>query len=484
MEVLWVYSWLLWIPEYNKWPFESVHRLPINIVSLIILFSSTYFISSFLLKQKWRLAFIRLFIVAYCLAAIFLVLRIEYAAGYGLFDIQWFDYIGEKIINGFNGLLSMVLALIVGAGMCWRGIKWGKSYFDFDDIYRTFLIGLWAQVILAVIWVISLGNDSMASLASSTGIYVAGYFFFGLSALAMSNLRTIQKKLAAREGSGTVLNRRWITILFGVIGIMVVTGIIFSAVFSSDIWTFLGQVLTNVADWLLQGLEYLLIPFGFIVEGLIYLFKLIVNLIPRGEKYEPGELEQFGPSRFELEKAIPSGLSPAAVLVIKWAFIVIIIGLLVFLLTIAVRRVMSNRETKHIEQIDESVWTWEMFLNDLRLFFNMLFKRTRHPEIIPATSRSYTEETEGNLDIREIYQRFLLETSRMKIERRLDETPYEYAIRFNHTVPEGSEYLSELTDVYVNIRYNDREAESKQVDFANRIWTSLKNLLRNLQDIQ
>jgi hypothetical protein len=483
MEVLWVYSWLLWIPEYGKWPFGSVHRLPLTIVSLIFLFSTTYFITSILLKQKWRLALIRLIIVAYCLAAIFLVLRIEYTAGYGLLDSQWFNYIGEKIINGFSGLLSLVIALIIGAGICWRGIKWGNSYFDFDDIYRTFLIGLWAQVLLAIVWVISLGTDSMASLASSTGVYVAGYFFFGLSALAMSNLRTIQKKLVAREGAGTVLTRRWLAILFGVIGIMVVFGMVFSAIFSADVWTFLGQSLTSVADWLLQGLEYLLLPFGFIVEGIIYLFKLVVQLIPRGEKYEPGELEQFGPSRFELEKAIPSGLSPAAELAIKWAFIAIILGLLIFLLTIAVRRVMSNRETKHIEQIDESVWTWEIFLNDLRLFFNMLFKRTKHPKIIPVTSRNYIEETEDNLNIREIYQRLLYETSQIKIKRQLYETPYEYAVRFSHTVPEVREYLSDLTDIYVNVRYSNIEAEPKKIDFAKNIWTTLKNLLRKLQDI-
>ncbi len=482
MEVLWVFSWLMWISEYDKWPFSSVERLPLNLVSLIIFFGTTFFITVFFLKKKWNLNLTRLSIVFYCLIAIFIVLRIEYTTGYGLLDGHWFADIGDKISNGFSGLLSMLIALFIGIGLCWRGIRWGSSPFDFEAIYRTFLIGIWAQVFLAIIWVITMGSDSISSLTSSTGIFIAGYFFFGLSALAMCNLRIIQRKLITREGAGTVLNRRWLGIMFGIIGIMVVLGIILATIFSTDIWSILGRVFTSIADWLLQGLEYILIPIGFIVEGLIYLFKLIIRLIPRGEKYEPGELEQFGPSRFELEKALPSGLSPAAVLAIKWALIIIITGLLIFLLTKAVQRVIANREAKHIDQIDESVWTWELFISDLRIFFNMLFKRKKHPEIIQVTIEEYLEESEGNLNIRQIYQRLLRETSRTNVKRHLYETPYEYSLRFSKAIPECSEYIRDLTNVYINARYGELEVKSRQTDFINRIWKALKNLLYELQD--
>jgi len=477
MEALWVYSWLVWIPAYGKWPFNGVQRLPLSLVSLVFLHGASFFATSFFLKQKWPLLLVRLSIVSCGLVAIFLVVRIEYNAGYGLFDGQWFVYIGEKILDGFSDLQPMIIALIVGVGLCWRGIRWGSAYLDFEDIYRSFLIGLWAQVLLVIVWVVSLGTDSLSSLASSMGIYVAGYFFFGLSALAMCNLRAIQRKLTAREGAGTVLNRRWLSIMLGVIGVMTAVGIVLATIFSADVLALLGRALNTIADWLLQGLEYILLPFGYLVAGIFYVVRFIIQLIPKGEQYEPGELEEFGPSRFELEQAIPSGLPPAAVLAIKWAFIVIIIGLLVFLLTKAVRRVMSYRDTKHIEQIDESVWSWETFKADLRLFFSLLLKRSKRPKIMPVTSRQYTEETKGNLNIREIYQRLLQETSHLRIARRHSETPYEYSVRFSHAVPEGSEYLGELTDIYVNVRYGELDAEEKQIDFANGIWRALKSLL-------
>jgi hypothetical protein len=170
------------------------------------------------------------------------------------------------------------------------------------------------------------------------------------------------------------------------------------------------------------------------------------------------------------------------VLAIKWALIIIIIGLLIFLLTKAVKRVISNREAKHIDQIDESVWTWDLFFSDLRIFYNMLFKRKKRPETIQVTTQKYYEEPEGNLNIRQIYQHLLHETARTNFRRHLHETPYEYSVRFSKSVPEGSEYFNELTDVYVNTRYGELKIESSQTDFINRIWTALKNVLRQSQN--
>jgi len=222
------------------------------------------------------------------------------------------------------------------------------------------------------------------------------------------------------------------------------------------------------------------LPIGFLVEGIIYVVSFIVNLIRTGETVEATEFNFFAGAE-QSERMTAQGLPPAAVLALKWILFAIVIGLLLFLIAKTVRRVMSSRETKYIDQTDESVWSWEAFKDDLRLLFSLLGKRPKRTKKIPVTSRQFVDETEGTLNIREIYQRLLRETSQLRIIRKHSETPYEYAVRFGHAVPEGSEYLNELTSVYVNVRYSERNAEEKQIDSANVIWRILKSLLRKLQ---
>jgi hypothetical protein len=488
MEVLWVYSWLVWIPKFEKWPFIEVQSPPLSLVSLVLLFGVSYFTASFFQKRKWPMVWIQLSTVLCGLAVIFLVLRFEYSAGYALFDGQWLGYIGNTIrdipvILRSSGLAPILIALIIGMGLCWRGIRCGSSVLDFDDIYRSFIVGLFALILLVVVWVASSGIGSLSGLASGIGLNVAGYFFFGLSALAMCNLRAIQRKLTRREGAGTVLNRRWLFIMFLVIGVMTVVGIGLATIFSEDTVAMLGRTMNTVADWLLQGLKYILLPIGYLVEGVFYVVNFFINLIRSdGEPVKATEFNFFAPGE-QAERIVPSGLSPAAVLAIKWTVFAIITGLVLFLLFKAVRRVTSSRDMKDIDQTDESVWSWEAFKADIRLLFSLFRRRPKQPKKIPVISEQFTEEIEGTLNIREIYQRLLREASQLRITRKHSETPYEYAVRFSHAVPEGSEYLNELTDVYVHVRYSELDAEEKQIDFANSIWQALKGLLRRLQGV-
>lgn len=480
MEVLWVYSWLVW---FGQWPASGTDHPPLSLVSLVFLFGASFLATWYFLKREWSIRRIRLSIVACGVIAIFMVVRFEYNAGYELFDGQWFVYIGRKILSGLPALGSITLALVLGIGLWWRGIKWGGSRLYLHDIYRSFLFGMFALALLVIVWGVSLGTDSLSNLTSSTGVYVAGFFFFGLSALALGNLHAIQERMTAKEGTGSVLNYRWLSIMLGVIGAIILVGVVLATVFSEDVVEVLKQVINTVGDWLSQGLYYIFYAFGYITYVFQFFLRIIFSLIGQGEPIDPTEFD-FGEAGEQAEQAVPKGLPPAAILAIKWTIFAIIAGLLLFLLARAVRRFMLFRDIKDIEQTDESLWSWAGFKADLRLLFSMLGKRFKRVKKVPVTVRQYTEETEGILNIREIYQRLLRETSQLRIARQHSETPYEYAMRFSRSVPEGSEYLNELTDVYVNVRYSELDAGEKQTESANSIWRVLKSLLRKLQSLR
>ena len=91
----------------------------------------------------------------------------------------------------------------------------------------------------------------------------------------------------------------------------------------------------------------------------------------------------------------------------------------------------------------------------------------------------YQEEgVRGMLGIREIYRRLLWATSRSRVARWRHETPYEYARRLGQAIPDGSEPLGDLTNLYVNVRYGDLEAEDEQVEQANNSWRFFNGLLQ------
>ena len=133
-----------------------------------------------------------------------------------------------------------------------------------------------------------------------------------------------------------------------------------------------------------------------------------------------------------------------------------------------------------IEEIHEPLWSMDGVRNDLRLLLDMLAQKfKRKPR--PATSH-YDDDISGRLDIREIYRRLLREGARSGVVRRSHETTYEYGGRLGQYVPDGREQLNSITDLYVDVRYGDVQPEEEQVDKANSLWRTLRDLIRGPGD--
>lgn len=481
MEVFWVYPWLVWA---GKWPELDWQRPPLSLASLIFILSISFLVTRFFLNQRWPLRWIQLSIVSCGLVAIFIVMRVEYGAGFGLLSGQWFVYTTQVFLDGFFHPHPIGLALVVGVYLWWRGISRGRSSLYFGEVYPSFLVGLTALVMLIIVWAASLGAGSLESLASTVGFYVAGFFFFGLTALALGNLQAIRRKMLQEEMT-PLSNRRWVTILFGVVGGIVLLGIGIASVFSSEFVALLARLLNLTFDLLRQAVHYLLIPLDYLARVFGYVVQFIINLLSGGQPQQPFQWpEFFGP--VELPEGATTQapmLSAEVILAMKWTLFALVAIVVTFLLARAIFRYRSFRAEVEIEEIHESLWSWEGFKTDLRLFFSMIWQRLerKRKKPVPASSMPswYTEEDiQGMLGIREIYKRLLWEASCSGIARWSHETPYEYTRRLGQVVPDGSEQLGELTSLYIDVRYGDLEAEDKRVDYANRLWKVLQRLLR------
>lgn len=485
MEVCWVYPWLSWV---GKWQTLVLQRPPLSLVSLILLIGISFLVTRFFLGKSWHLRWIQLTLVSIGLVTIFLVVRIEYSAGFGPLSGQWFVHMAQILLDSFSHPHPVVISLVVGVYLWWRGISWGRSLLNFDEIYRSFLVGLIALVGLILVWRINSGAGTLENLFTTAGFYVAGFFFFGLAALALGNRRAIHQKMLKRGEVAQVFSRRWLSILFGVIGGIVLVGIGIASIFSSDLVALMGRQLSLVADLLLQVLYYLALAIGYLLVGLFYVGKFVLNLL-RGEQtmepFQPPNLGNLGPLQ---QDTATQALSPEIILVIKWSFFAIVAAAVVFLLAKAVSRYGSRRAKEDIEETHESLWGWDVFKADLRLFLGMLwqkFKRKRkQPVQVAAIPVWYTEENiPGSLDIREIYRHLLWEAAGSGVARRSHETAYEYAERLGRAAPGGSEQLAQLTELYIDVRYGDLKAQDKQVSQANILWRVLRRLLRGLRGV-
>jgi hypothetical protein len=478
MEVLWLYPWLIWL---GKWQALVWQRPPLSLVSLILLLGISFYITRFLTGRQWSLPLIQLSIVLCGLAVIFIVVRIEYTAGYGLLAGQWFTHTGQIILNGFRQPHPLLIALPVGAYLWWRGISLGRSPLSSASIYRSFLVGIGALVVLIIVWRVSLGIGSFESLASTVAPYVAVFFFFSLAGLALANLLAIQHRFP-REEPVRLSNRRWLPILFGIVLGIVLVAIGIASIFSPEFLAFLTWLFGGVLDLLRFVIHYLLIPLGYIAAGIYYVMQFLVNLIRGGRPLEPFKAPEFFRPDEMPPQTEPHGLSAIVILAIKWSLFAIAAIVVIFFLVRAITRFRASRAKSDVEQIDESLWSWQGFSSDLRLFFSMLWqrlwrKKKKATRAIHLPKWYTSENIERTLSIREIYQHLLWEASRFGITRRRYETPYEYASRLVQAVPEGSEQLVQLTDIYIDVRYGDREAEDRQVTQANSLWRALRKLL-------
>ena len=480
MEVFWVYPWLILV---GRLPAFTDQRTPLSLASVIFLLSTSFFATRFLLNRRWSLRWIQLSVVSCGLVAIFVVVRAEYGAGFELFSGQWFGHTAQVFLDSFPNPHPMMLALPVGVYLWWRGISWGRSPLYSADVYSSFLTGIVALVVLIIVWRISLGAASLESLASTVGPYVAGFFFFGLAALALYNLHAVQQKMLAEE-TARVFNRRWLPILLGIVGGIVLAGIGIATVFSPEFLALLIGLLNSALDLLRQVVSYLLIPLGYLAAGLVYVGQFLVNWIRGGQPLEAFKTPEFFETEELQEATVTEGLTfpDLAVLGIKWFLFAIAVMAVIFLLARAISRYRASRAKADIDEFHESLWSWQGFMEDLRLFFSMIWRRFRRKrkeamQASPVPSWYTGDDFQGILGIRDIYKHLLWEASCLGIARRDHETPYEYTSRLGQAVPDGSEQLGELTNLYIDVRYGEIEAEDRQVYYANSLWKVLKRLL-------
>jgi uncharacterized membrane protein len=370
-----------------------------------------------------------------------------------------------------------VLALPVLLYLWWRGIILGQTTSHFRDIYRSFLLGVVALVVLVIIWQVSSAPGRIKAPGAEVGWSVMAFFFFGLLAIAISHIYQIRSTMPKEEAALTSV-RRWLPMILGVIGGMVLVGFGVASIFSTEMFASIGHAADAVFRFLGRVMDYILIPLNYVFDWLFKILQFLINLIrgtPAQQEGQTGNMSIPG-----MENVVPKEMPPWVTETIKWFVIAVIIALIIFILAKAVSRLRGRRGRDEIEEIHESLFSWRGLRDDLKELFNMMGNRFKRKPAAPQPYQFRENET-GRLDIREIFRYLQWEGSRSGLPRRRHETAEEYTGRLGRAVSDSREPLTGIKDLYEVVRYGETGVPEERVDSANSLWRTLRGLLRKVR---
>jgi hypothetical protein len=475
MEAFWVYPWLVW---FGVWPLFTESRPALSLISVIIVLAVSLLVTRVSIRQKWPLRLIQCVVIGCGLVTMFLVLRFDYAGGYGFFNGQWYVHMGQVLGATFDRPHIVVLALPILIYLWWRGILLGRTTSYFSNIYRSFVIGIVALIVLIIFWQLSASSGNLEGPVATIGWYIVAFFFFGLIAVAICHLYVMRRRMPREE---TVVTSvwRWLPIMLGVIGGMVVIGLGVASVFSAEFFASIERGAKAVFDALGTAFYYILIPFNYLFEGIYFIVQLIINLLRQGQ--EPKFEVTGNMTLTDMPEVIPKDIPPIVTTILQWLVVAVIVAVVVYILAKAIERFRERRREEEIEEIHESLWSLSGLRDDLILLFNMMANKFKRRPAPASEKYHFREDALGRLDIREIYRHLLWEGARSGVARRAHETTCEYAERLERVVPQGSGQLAEITDLYASVRYGETKPQEEQVDSANSLWKTLRNMLRGLR---
>lgn len=473
MEVFWVYPWLLWL---GYLPAFSMGRPVLSLASVVFTLGASLVLTRIAIRREWGLWRMRVVIIGTGLFVILFVLGVDYRGGYDFLSGEWFRYIGQTLAHTLDRPNSVVLALPALLYLWWRGINLGQATLYFKDIYRNFVPGMAALIVLIILWQISSTSERFVKPASDIGWYVMAFFFFGLTSIAICHVYLMRSSMAKEESSRTSA-WRWMPITLGVIAVMVLVGFGLASIFSPELYESIGKGFNAIGSFLGTILSYILMPVIYVAAWVMRFIKFILSLLT-GEPTEQPPAENGGMPEFGdvTPKDWPLWLTDA----IKWFVIALIVAAVIFILVKAVSRMRSRRPREEIEEIHESLFSWKGLRDDLRELLGMMGNRFRRKPAAPGIA--FDGNARGRMDIREIYRHVIWEGGRSGVPRRRAETASEYSGRLRRFVPESDELLTGITGEYENVRYGEIREPEEKVDKANSWWEKLRSLIRKLRE--
>lgn len=460
MESCWVGAIFIGLASLN---FSQSHDLLMPLWSPFVLMGGAYWLSSYIERRDIaqgretsgeEVGLSSSSSLMYGLIALFTLLVIwsSVYASIPLYNPGWVSALLNDLLSLNATAFRVALVLALAIYFCWRGLRLARRLIEPADVFSTLRLGI--GVIIAVL-VIRIGAGSGFFGESLLLLLIPLFLAFTLLAHALAKALFIRRFHPIGLQGSIAAQERSLLLVSSAIGLLLILIAVLVGTFASP--TFLIQVqavlapVGQVYDLLISGIAY---AFVFLVTPLFWLLTVLHFRTPnlpvrpfRPIQQPVGHL----PSKQSLQ-------TPESVLVaigiLKILVPVLFVVLMIILIRLALRRrrVLLNRRSA--DQY-ESVWSWELFVTQLKALLRALWLRF-FPQRQQAAPRSNVEAITGEptaRSIREMYRVFLQWAALRGYPRKKEETPYEFQHRLNAQLPVITAEVRTITDDYTAIRY-------------------------------
>lgn len=345
-------------------------------------------------------------------------------------------------------------ALVAALVLWWRAIALARARRESEDVLAVLRWGLSALVAL-LLGVLITGGSLAVRLEASAGPAALGALCFGLGAMGLAAIRSAERRARAR-GVALDVHRRWLGVVLGAIGTILLLTVALAQALSLDLLASLAAGLRPLGELLLWILYGLLLATGVLVAVLVYVGRwLLSGAHAPAQPFSPMQPEDFS----KLVQGPLRTLPPEVVVGLKWGAASLGAVLLLALVLSSVRRYLERDGGDASEERD-SVWSREEFLQALRFWLAGLLRRRGAGATAGAGGHrgASASVSPAARSVREAYRRFLVAGLQRGLPRHKTETPAEYGRRAQSAFGAAPE-VGALTRLYHLARYGEQSAE-------------------------
>ena len=408
-----------------------------------------------------------------------------HASSIAFFNPAWLgNLVGNVLLLRPEALPSIGILVLV-LYFCWRGVRLSRSTLEPGNVFNTVRLGV--GVMIAVI-VVQATTNTASSNELLLLLLIPLFLMFALIAHAFAQMvfvRTTHR--SGLQGSVFSQERAILGIITAFGAILLLLSLLVGSVASPAFLANAQRIFTPVV-LLYDGLANIV---AFVLTLLIApVIWLLNSLHFRLHEINPLQTPQVlckqHPHAVQCTKtpSPPSSFDPLLVLAIKILLPILVLVLLILIVRVLLLR-RPMRVTRRLVEIHESLWSWELFLTQIKAFFRALWLRlfpqqTIETQVHESESDASTEPTARS--IREVYRAMLHWAAQRGHPRKRDETPYEFRARLRTNLPLVEPEVSVVTEAYTAIRYGRIVPTEADVAHIQQTWQQLHHKTSNIQD--
>jgi hypothetical protein len=386
-------------------------------------------------------------------------------------DRNWSELWQAWYTGAFGFRLLGVLGLTILAW--WRGIVAGRSRLSADEVESSARSALTALVGVLVIMVLGAGGVPVGPLLAAAAALIVG----GLVGVPLARVLDVGASALRQEQPTLAVNRHWLTMLLGTVGVILLATATVALVLTFDRLDQVLAPLGNLLGTVLWALVYVIaVPIGFLVEGLIYLFQLLLRPGNRPPLTVPNlaGLQQF---RNQAQSTVP--VAPLVILALKVLLVLLVVAVVAWLLGRSVFRSRDWVSEDGVEEARDFVWSWSALRAAFLAWLRRLFRRASAPVIRWAPAGGQRPVAAGRAtDPRGMYRELLRLGAHLGRRRARSETPLEYERALGHLAPLSAAPadVDAVTAVYSQARYGETSPDQAATAQARAALDRLEGL--------